>query len=111
MAEIRPIKAWRYNSELQAEIENLTSPLFDVVSPKQREALYKNPLNSIHLSVPKGGDDASDLAAARLQQWKESGIIKQDPLPGIYVYYQYFTLPGSNRERIRKGFISFIKAY
>lgn len=111
MAEIKPIKAWRYNSELQKEIENLTSPLFDVVSPKQREALYKNPLNSIHLSVPKGGDDAIALAADRLQQWKDGGIIKQDPLPGIYVYYQYFTLPGSDRERIRKGFISFIKAY
>jgi len=111
MAEIKPIRAWRYNGMLQGEVENLTSPLFDVVSPKQREALYKNPLNSIHLSVPKGGEDSADLAADRLEKWKKEGIIKQDPLPGIYVYYQYFTLPGSNRERVRKGFITFIKAY
>lgn len=111
MAEIKPIKAWRYNTELQKEIESLTSPLFDVVSAKQREALYKNPLNSIHLSVPKGGENSADLAADRLVKWKKEGIIKQDPLPGIYVYYQYFTLPGSTRERVRKGFITFIKAY
>jgi uncharacterized protein (DUF1015 family) len=111
MAEIKPIKAWRYNAELQKEIESLTSPLFDVVSAKQREALYKNPLNSIHLSVPKGGEESANLAAERLEKWKKEGIIKQDPLPGIYVYYQYFTLPGSNREHVRKGFITFIKAY
>ena len=111
MAEIRPIKAWRYSSELQKEIEHLTSPLFDVVSAKQRESLYQNPLNSIHLSVPKGGEAAVDLAAERLSLWKKEGIIEQDPLPGLYVYYQYFTLPGSSREHIRKGFIAFIKAY
>jgi uncharacterized protein (DUF1015 family) len=111
MAEIRPIKAWRYNAELQKEIEHLTSPLFDVVSSQQREALYKNPLNSIHLSVPKGGAESADMAADRLAKWKKEGIIKQDPLPGIYVYYQFFTLPGSTRELVRKGFITFIKAY
>ncbi|HET8859414.1 DUF1015 domain-containing protein [Marivirga sp.] len=111
MAEIRPIKAWRYNSMLQKEIDTLTSPLFDVVSPKQREALYKNPLNSIHLSVPKGGEESANMAADRLAKWKKEGIIVQDPLPGIYVYYQYFTLPGSTRELVRKGFIAFIKAY
>jgi uncharacterized protein (DUF1015 family) len=111
MAEIRPIKAWRYNAELQKDIEHLTSPLFDVVSAKQRESLYQNPLNSIHLSVPKGGEAAVDLAAERLSLWKKEGIIEQDPLPGLYVYYQYFTLPGSSREHIRKGFIAFIKAY
>ncbi|GAB3331907.1 DUF1015 domain-containing protein [Marivirga atlantica] len=110
MAEIKPIKGWRYNKELQKEIEDLTSPLFDVVSAKQREALYKNELNSIHLSVPQG-PDAAEKAKERLQKWKEQGIIEQDPLPGIYVYYQYFTLPGSNKEYIRKGFIAFLRAY
>ncbi len=110
MAEIKPIKGWRYNSDLQAEIESLTSPLFDVVSEKHREALYKEELNSIHLSVPKG-PDASNKAAIKLEEWKKAGIIKQDAIPGIYVYYQYFTLPGSTREFVRKGFISFIKAY
>lgn len=110
MAEIRPIKGWRYNKQLQAQIDNLTSPLFDVVSEKHREALYKDEYNSIHLSVPKG-PDASDQAKEKLAQWKQHGIIKQDPLPGIYVYYQYFTLPGSLKEHIRKGFICFIRAY
>jgi len=54
MAEILPLRAWRYADTFNSKIEELTAPLFDVVSSKQRELLYENPLNSIHLSVPKG---------------------------------------------------------
>lgn len=110
MAEIKPLRAWRFNNKLAKDIDNLTSPLFDVVSHKQREKLYQNEHNSIHLSVPRG-DNAIEDAGKRLKQWKESGVIKQDALPGIYVYYQYFVLAGSTREYCRKGFICNIKAY
>jgi uncharacterized protein (DUF1015 family) len=110
MAEIRPIRAWRYNNELGNNIESLTSPLFDVVSEKQRLALYKNPFNSIHLSVPLPPDPAK-RAAQTLAQWKEDGTLIQDHLPGIYVYYQYFKMPGSSQEYCRKGIICHIRAY
>ncbi len=110
MAEIRPVRAWRYNRELAKDIESLTSPLFDVVSAKQRAALYSNPLSSIHLSVPNG-DNPEQNAKATLENWKQQGIIEQDPIPGIYVYYQYFSLPGSTKEYCRKGFICNIHTY
>jgi len=110
MTEILPIKAWRYHPGLSAQIEELTSPLFDVVSPKQREALYKNENNSIHLSVPKGPNPAFS-ARETLDRWKKNGVIVQDKLPGIYVYYQYFRLSGEDEEYCRKGFICHIKAY
>lgn len=110
MAEILPIKAWRYNDQLAGNLEELTAPLFDVVSAKQRELLYHHPLNSIHLSVPDGENPTLE-AKAKLDQWKKAGILKQDALPGIYVYYQYFRLPGEHEERCRKGFIAHIKAY
>ena len=110
MAEILPLKAWRYNEELAGNLEELTAPLFDVVSSKQREMLYSNPLNSIHLSVPQG-ENPADNAKKTLLKWKESGTLVQDDLPGIYVYYQYFRLPGDTQERCRKGFIAQIKAY
>lgn len=110
MAEILPIKAWRYHEQYTQRIEELTSPLFDVVSAKQREALYANPLNSIHLSVPKGDEPA--LHAQRLlEEWKQQQVIVQDQIPGIYVYYQYFKFPGQDVESCRKGFIAQIKAY
>lgn len=110
MAEIKPFRALRYNASLGQEIESLTSPLFDVVSDKQRQTLYKNPLNSIHLSVPRGSSPAKE-AAATLEQWRKEGVLVMDPLPAIYVYYQYFTLPGSSRTYCRKGFIAHIRTY
>ncbi len=110
MAEIRPIRAWRYNDDLGSNIESLTSPLFDVVSEKQRQVLYKNPFNSIHLSVPLPPQPAT-RAAATLQQWKDDGTLLQDRLPGLYVYYQYFKMPGSAKEYCRKGIICHIRTY
>lgn len=110
MPEIQPLRAWRYNAALSKNIDDLTSPLFDVVSEKQRKALYQNPENSIHLSVPKGNQAATD-AAALLAQWKSLGIIEQDKLPAIYVYYQYFTLHGSSKEYCRKGFVCNIRIH
>jgi uncharacterized protein (DUF1015 family) len=110
MAEIKPLRAWRYNRELCKNIGTCISPLFDVVSDQQRSILYNNPYNSIHLSVPKG-PDAAKTAAKTLSTWKESKIIEQDYLPGIYIYYQYFNLPGHQRTYCRKGFVCFIKAY
>jgi len=110
MAEILPLRPWRYNTELSRDIDALTSPLFDVVSEKQRRALYQNPLNSIHLSVPMP-PDAAQRAAMLLQEWKSQGTLVQDRLPGIYVYYQYFKLAGSAKEYCRKGFICHIRIH
>ncbi len=110
MAEIKPLRAWRYNHSIAKNIEAISSPLFDVVSDKQRKVLYQNPYNSIHLSVPQE-PSPSKRAAKLLADWKAKGIIEQDRLPGIYVYYQYFTLPGSPQEHCRKGFICNIRVH
>lgn len=105
-----PLRAWRYNAALSQDIDNLTSPLFDVVSENQRKTLYQNPLNSIHMSVPLGPNPAAG-ARQLLNLWKQNGTIIQDHLPAIYVYYQYFKLPGAPREFCRKGFVCNIRAY
>jgi uncharacterized protein (DUF1015 family) len=110
MAEILPIRPWRYNRELSQRIDELTSPLFDVVTEKQRAALYQNPHNSIHLSVPKP-PYAAERAHLLLEDWKQKGIILQDKLPAIYIYYQYFKVQGIAKEFCRKGFISHIRTY
>lgn len=110
MAEIKPIRAWRYNTDVVQDIGAVTAPLFDVVSEKQRAALYQNPLNSIHLSVPRP-PDAANRAASLLNNWKNEGILLQDKLPAIYVYYQYFKLAGDPKEYCRKGFVCHIRTY
>jgi uncharacterized protein (DUF1015 family) len=110
MAEIRPFKAWRYSHELVENIGELTSPLFDVASEKQKAALYANPLNSIHLSIP-AGDCPAENAAKLLHQWKVQGRLLRDTDAGIYVYYQHFRLPGDQIRYCRRGFICKIRIY
>jgi len=109
MAKILPFRAWRYNSELSKNIEDLTSPLFDVISQKQRDALYEREFNSIHLSVPLHSE-TPEKAHETIEKWKQEGVIEQDAIPGIYVYYQHFSLPGSTKSYVRKGFVCFIEA-
>ena len=50
-------------------------------------------------------------AKLRLAEWQAKGVLRQDELPGIYAYYQYFRLPGSTQEYCRKGFMCHIRAY
>lgn len=110
MAEIRPLRAWRYHPDWTERIDELTSPLFDVISPSQRHKLYDNPYNSIHLSVPADVPPYEHVAL-RLHQWRKQGVLVHDLLPAIYVYYQYFSLPGSAHTYCRKGFIANIRLY
>ncbi|MGZ4790099.1 MAG: DUF1015 domain-containing protein, partial [Terriglobales bacterium] len=52
-------------------------------------------------------------AAASLKQWRQEGVLKQDPKPAIYYYTQRFTVPasavgahGAPVEFERRGFIA-----
>ena len=110
MAEISPFRAWKYNKELTKHIGELTSPLFDVATEKQKSVLYENPYNSIHLSIPSGDRPAKN-AGNLLKKWKKYGFIQRDTDPGIYVYYQYFRIAGDPRQYCRKGFICKIRIY
>ena len=107
MAEIRPLRAWRYSGKA-GPMEELISPLFDAIESIELPGLYKNPLNSIHISIPK--KEFSSLSEI-ISEWKSKKIIEQDPLPGIYVYYQYFTFPGSEKIHCQKGFICNIRLH
>ncbi|MGB9441461.1 MAG: DUF1015 domain-containing protein [Desulfobacterales bacterium] len=110
MAEISPFRAWKYNRELTKHISELTSPLFDVATERQKSVLYENPYNSIHLSIPSG-DRPAENAGNLLKKWKKYGFIQRDTDPGIYVYYQYFRIAGDPRQYCRKGFICKIRIY
>ena len=110
MAEIKPFRAWRYNQRFSSNIEEVVSPLFDVISDNQRESLYQNPLNSLHLSVPR--DNKPNISIVKtLNKWKQDLVISREENPCIYVYYQYFNLHNDPKLYCRKGFVSFIKAY
>lgn len=106
MAEIGPFRAWRYNPEI-GNIKDLASPLFDVVGKEQLDQLYKNPWNSIHLSVPKNPYEIRST----ILQWKQQAILVQDPHLSIYVFYQYYRTNPTEPLKCRKGFISNVRLH
>ena len=85
MAEIKPFRALRF-TEQAGPIEKLTCPPYDIISPEQRrQYLETNPYNIVRLELPVG-EHPYEEAGETLKKWEESGILKQDTEPALYIY-------------------------
>jgi len=111
MADIRPFRAIRYNSEKVKLADVLTQP-YDKITPAMQEKYYAaSPYNLI--PVEKGKTSAADTSADNVytraskvvEEWLAKQILVQDEQPGIYVYTQEFTVPGTQAKKTRQGFI------
>lgn len=90
MADIKAFRALRYDLKKAGEIGELTSPPYDIISEEQRLGyLERNPYNIIRLELPKG-EDPYARAGETLKQWVNSGILKHDMDPGLYIYEMEF---------------------
>ena len=90
MADIRPFRALRYDLPKAGDIQELTCPPYDIISPDQRrEYLSRNSHNLIRLELPQGDDPYGD-AARTLAQWRQEGILQLDMEPGMYLYEEEF---------------------
>lgn len=94
MAEIRPFRALRFNTEKAGSISELVCPPYDIISEEQRLGyLEKNLNNIIRLELPKG-ENPYDEAGRTLKKWLDEGILRQDDQEGIYIYEEEFTVNG-----------------
>lgn len=90
MADIRPLRALRYNLEKAGDIKSLACPPYDVISGEQHRALLeRSPYNAIRLELPTGEDPYRE-AAGTLEAWLASGVLKTDMDPGLYIYEMEF---------------------
>jgi len=112
VADIRPFRAYRYNSQRVSPADATTQP-YDKITAEMQERYYAaSPYNLI--SVEKGrilpGDSARNnvytRAATKLDEWITSGVLVQDAAPALYAYSQEFAVPGSNTRRVRRGFVA-----
>lgn len=112
MAEIFPFRAWRYDSRRIRLADVVTQP-YDKITPEmQAKYLEASPYNFIRVEkgVAQAGDAAGEnvytRAAATLDDWIRDGVLMQDAAPGVYPYFQEYTVPGTTHRRTRKGFIA-----
>lgn len=104
MAEIKGMRALRFNTNTAGELNTLVCPPYDIISDAQREEyISTNPANIIRLELPRGDEKRYEEAGKTLEEWLSAGILKQDERSGIYVYEMEFS------GRKLKGFVSLVK--
>lgn len=112
MAEIIPFKALRYDPD-QVKLEDVLTQPYDKITQEMQSKYYeRNSHNLVRIILGKAGETDTEgfnvytRAAEYLHDWRSSGILKQDPEPGIYAYSQTFTVPGTHELAERRGLIA-----
>ncbi|MBZ5494305.1 MAG: DUF1015 domain-containing protein [Acidobacteriia bacterium] len=112
MAEIIPFKTLRYDPD-QVKLEDVLTQPYDKITPEMQSKYYeKSTHNLVRIILGKAGETDTDTfnvytrAAEYLHDWRSGGILKQDSDPGIYVYSQTFTVPGTRDLQERRGLIA-----
>jgi uncharacterized protein (DUF1015 family) len=110
MADIQPFRAVRYNFDIAGDVSLHVCPPFDVITPELQHELYdRSPYNIVRLELARRGlsDDPYERAAETAQTWKDSGVLKHDEEPSIYVTEEEFEYRG--RILRRRGFIAGVR--
>jgi uncharacterized protein (DUF1015 family) len=112
LAQIYPFQPFRY-TEKAGPLGNLVTQPYDKISPAmQSRYLSLSPHNLVRviLGERRAGDSESDnvytRAARYLDGWIASGVLARDNHPGVFPYFQEFTVPDTGERLVRKGFIA-----
>jgi uncharacterized protein (DUF1015 family) len=112
LARIYNYQPYRYTAAAGPLADLVTQP-YDKISPEMQSGyMAKSPYNLVRfiLGERKAGDNESNnvytRAAAYLDGWIANGILAQDAEPGIYPYFQEFTIADTGERLVRKGFIA-----
>jgi uncharacterized protein (DUF1015 family) len=87
-----PFAALRYSPD--EPLDDVTAPPYDVLSPADVDSLLKrHDHNIVAIDVPRDrdGPDRYELAARRLAEWIEQGVMTRDAQPSLTLYRMQFT--------------------
>ena len=110
MAEIQPFRAVRYNPEVAGDVSLHICPPFDVITPQLQQELYdRSPCNIVRLELARRGlsEDPYEKAAETAQKWTQTGILKHEEEPSIYVTEEEFEYRG--QQLVRRGFVAAVR--
>ncbi|MGO9863129.1 MAG: DUF1015 domain-containing protein [Terriglobales bacterium] len=116
MAIISPFQAWRYDPE-RVPVQHAVTQPYDKITPAMQDGYYQaSPYNLVRIILgkrqPEDGEaeNVYTRAAAAFQNWRQTGVLRQDVKPSIYRYSQTFkvprTVPGDQARAERRGFIA-----
>jgi uncharacterized protein (DUF1015 family) len=103
MAEIEPLRALRYETDIAGPLRELVAPPYDVIDAAERAALAeRSPFNVVHVDLPQG-DDPYAAAGELFAAWQHEGALGRDAEPALWPYEQRYAGP-DGRSRTRRGF-------
>ena len=105
MPRFEPFAALRYSSD--EPLDDVTAPPYDVLSPADVDSLLKrHDHNIVAIDVPldRDGPDRYELAARRLVEWTQHGVMTREAAPSLTLYRMQFT-DESGRRRETVGVI------
>jgi len=112
MAIITPFQAWRYNPAHVALNKVVTQP-YDKITPEMQDRYYQaDPHNLVQIILGRqfSGDSENNnvytRAATSFREWRQTGVLRQDPTASLYAYSQTFTVPGTQSSAERRGLIA-----
>jgi len=115
MADIAPLRGYRYNQEVVPDLAAVVTPPYDVISPAEQEMYHRrHPYNMVRLIL--GDNEPGDTeehnwftrAAEELRTWREQRILLRDPQPAVYDYEIDYSAP-SDLTKTRHGFICLVR--
>ena len=114
MPEIKPFRAWRYQSQKVKDLSLVVAPPYDVISKEEQNKLYDaSPYNVIRMELAKGqaGDSESQNRYTRARQFldslKSQSVLDREEKPSFYVYVQDYEEEG--KKKTRTGFFAAMK--
>jgi uncharacterized protein (DUF1015 family) len=114
MPTLEPFSGLRYDLGHVGSLSDVVCPPYDVISPEFQDELYKrHPCNYVRIELNRdepGDNEHSNRytrAAKFLRQWRQEGVLQQEPASCLYVYHQTFTENGA--EHTRRGFLARVK--
>lgn len=112
MARIYSFQPYRFTEKAGPPETLLTQP-YDKITPAMRSRyLALSPYNLVRVILGERTpadsetDNVYTRAAGHLNQWIGSGILARDTEPGVFPYFQEFTVPDTGERLMRKGFIA-----
>ncbi|HJU05617.1 MAG TPA: DUF1015 domain-containing protein [Nitrospiraceae bacterium] len=116
MANVIPFRGVLYDPAVVSDVAKVVAPPYDIIDAEYQQALHaRHPNNIIRLELgldqPTDGpsDNRYTRAADLLRQWVQSGALRRDAEPAVYVYTIEYRAPsdtGKIATKVLKGFLS-----
>ncbi len=114
MPIITSFRGLRYDPKHVGALSQVIAPPYDAIDEVvQRELYERHPANAVRLERNRdepgdeGGGERHTRAARFLREWREQGVLMEEPAAALYVCHQAFAHEGQSH--VRRGLIARVR--